>query len=316
VYPHLSLDHIRIEPDIARRLPRRLAYYHLALPIAEDEDSITVAMAYPDNQAVITLIKGALNADIVPVHSHAEQIRQMLDRLWLEGDEDDPPRILAWSESPEWVEHTQAYANLFTGILSAQVDYLEADITSPDQIVHLTQKDYSLLVAHLPEELLPPLLLNKAHSSLLLISGPLKTLRRILVVLRGHAPDQDVLDHVIPLAKEHGADVTLLAVAQAATTSQGRSMFFNNFATLLTPTSEEGAHVASCTDAITAAGLVGELRLRQGTAECEIAEEIADGDYDLVAIAAEAYGDFVYLVLSEIRSQARASTSPILIVKP
>jgi hypothetical protein len=57
MYPLLALADISIDPELARRLPRRLAYYHLALPIAQDEDDITLAMAYPENRRVVDVFR-------------------------------------------------------------------------------------------------------------------------------------------------------------------------------------------------------------------------------------------------------------------
>jgi hypothetical protein len=64
------------------------------------------------------------------------------------------------------------------------------------------------------------------------------------------------------------------------------------------------------------AGLPGFLKLRQGVLETQIADEIAGSEYDLIAIAAEARGDFVRQVLQEIEARTLHADRPILVIKP
>jgi hypothetical protein len=64
------------------------------------------------------------------------------------------------------------------------------------------------------------------------------------------------------------------------------------------------------------AGVRGYLKLRQGSPDRQIADEVAEGVYDLIAIAAEAHGDFVQQVLAEVEHRALHVGRPVLIVKP
>src|SRR5215475_11955268 len=103
-YPFLSLKWVTVDPSVARRLPRRLAYYYLALPIAHDDDDITVVMAYPDNPNVVTVLQSSLGAHIVPVRGSALEIKSTLDLMWSAFTEPvesevGAARILCWGTS-------------------------------------------------------------------------------------------------------------------------------------------------------------------------------------------------------------------------
>jgi hypothetical protein len=315
VYPHLSLDRINIDENVARRLPRRLAYYHLALPIAEDDDSISVAMAYPDNRTVIQLIETVLNSSIIPVYSAADQIRERLNHVWGIESAEPLPRILAWSDSAEREAWTRAYAEQFAPLLTAAVEYSE-DAPDSDFAHFIENGNYSLIVCSPSDEALPALLRHKARSSLLLVRGAFQPLRDVLVVLRGHAPDEDVLNRIVPLAMLRQARVTVLAVAPSGNGGGRRNLMANQFAALLSQDTQQGLHLAACMQRLDRAGIKGQVRVRQGIPEMEIADEVALNRYSMIAIAAEANGDFVYRVLSAIQQTQTDSPSAILVVKP
>ena len=141
-------------------------------------------------------------------------------------------------------------------------------------------------------------------------------LDHILLVLRGHSPDESVLDWVIPLAQAGGARVTLLTVAPAAAQGRRRSRFPGGLAGLLTADSAPGEHIWACARRLTEAGVPGDLKLCQGEPEAQIAAEVARGSYDLITIAAEAHGDFVQRVLQQIEIQAPDNWQPVLVIKP
>src|SRR4051794_35746350 len=98
-YPYLSLNRVTVDPDLARRLPRRLAYYHLALPLAEDADELTVVMAHPENQAVVTMLEMLLSAKIVPVLGAAGEIKGALDGVWRHDPDTSVLRIVSWGST-------------------------------------------------------------------------------------------------------------------------------------------------------------------------------------------------------------------------
>jgi nucleotide-binding universal stress UspA family protein len=71
-----------------------------------------------------------------------------------------------------------------------------------------------------------------------------------------------------------------------------------------------------CLSDLNKANVQVSLRLRQGNPVEQIVTELAQGDYDLLVIAAEARGDFVLNVLSRIDAAGVLPTQPMLIIKP
>ena len=154
---------------------------------------------------------------------------------------------------------------------------------------------------------------------MLLVRGAGLALRHILLVLRGHSPDESVLDWVIPLVHTTNARVTLLTVAPTVATVRSHSRgprMPHGLAALLTPDEGPGEHIATCVRRLAEAGVQGDLRLRQGMPEQQIGAEVAGSRYDLITIAAEAHGDFVQRALGEIERQASDNRQPVLVIKP
>ncbi|HVO71875.1 MAG TPA: hypothetical protein VMT24_17625, partial [Aggregatilineaceae bacterium] len=96
-YPFLSLSRVTVDPATARQLPRRLAYYYLALPLARDDDQLTLVMAHPDNQAAVAVLQAVLGERIVPIQGSARELRAALDTVWSGAAESEALHILCWS---------------------------------------------------------------------------------------------------------------------------------------------------------------------------------------------------------------------------
>jgi nucleotide-binding universal stress UspA family protein len=317
-YPYLSLSRISIDPTLARKLPRRLAYYYLALPLARDDDQLTLIMAHPENQAAIAVLQAVLGERIVPVQGSGEEIKATLNLIWSGETDSAASRILCWGASPERVSQTMAVAEVVAQAFSAQTTYLDASQSSLETVLTVAREgQYSLTVIDAPEGEPLSRVLRQSSTPVLLVRGALLPLRRILLVLRGHSPDESVLDWVVPLAQVGQAAVTLLTVVPLATRGlQHRAQMPHGLAGYLSSEDEPGKHVMDCARRLTESGIQGQLKLRQGKPEVEIAGEVAQGGYDLVTIAAEAHGDFVQRVLVQIDQLATASQQPVLVIKP
>jgi len=178
---------------------------------------------------------------------------------------------------------------------------------------------YSLTVIDAPQGDALSHLLRSSSTPVLLVRGAGLVLHHILLVLRGHSPDESVLDWVIPLAKANQAMVTLLTVAPTAVAGRRSSRsprMPHGLAALLTADSGPGEHIATCARRLTEAGIQGTLSLRQGVLEEQIAAEVEVGHYDLITIAAEAHGDVVQRVLNQIERQSPDHQQPVLVIKP
>ena len=305
-YPFLSLKNISIDETLARNLPRHLAYYHRALPIAQDGDAVTVVMAFPNNRAVIRLLSTVLNAAIVPVRGDEHEIQEALERIYPPSQVSDGLHVLAYG--------AESLAASTATLLNAEMTALEHTRTPLDAAITLAndgQYDVAVLqmpnapqVADLLRRLLIPMLLGWGGAD-----HPFE-LGRLLCVVRGHAPDEIMLDWSIRLARASGASITLLAVA-ASEEGRGRSL-----AGLLDTQNRAGAHIEACAERLHQAGVQGVIKLRHGDTITQIAAEYANGHYDLIAVAAEAFGDFVQHMTSALAPLPKDQQGGILIVRP
>ncbi len=315
MYPFLSLKQITIDPELVRRLPRQLAYYHLALPIASDDHQITVAVAHSDNPKVIKLLGTVLNAQVIPVCSLADEIKAVLDAIWQVQGNMNPPAILVWTDSSSPQAAKYRHAEAFAAALSAKTTVISNEHSTLEMIMQIVNAgDFSLMITN--EGIADfPSLLNKVATPILLVRGEEHPIQHVLVVLRGHTPDFSVLDFVLPLVQFCHAQVTLLAIAQPVS----EFIATVNLTDLLSTESSFGSHITDCVQLLNDTKIAGRLKLRQGSTphpEDEIAAEVLLGQYDLIAIAAEAYGDFVYRVLTTIQERDNKNQCPLLIVKP
>ncbi|MFN8447398.1 MAG: hypothetical protein U0521_02060 [Anaerolineae bacterium] len=300
VFPFLSLQDVDLNIELAQRLPRRLAYYHLALPVAQDGERITVVMAYPENRKVISVLETALDARVMPVRSYAEMIRQALDRVWQIPHAAGALRVVHWAETADDLHRSAGY-------VATTLDALERD----SRIEQVTSETFPrdaetdlVVVASANAQSLNELF--RIQASLLILHHPLRPPRAMLQVLRGHIPDYRVLDWLVPLAQRNSAEVTLLMGVD-----ENRPVV-SELGALLMSQDKRQAHIAECRHTLSEMNITGRLKLRQETLLNAVRDELAEQPYDLVAIAAEAYGDFAY----EVGTVVGAQTPAFLVVKP
>lgn len=308
MYPFLSLADVHLDSDLARRLPRRLAYYHLALPIAQDADGITVAMAHPEYPKVILVLEAALGARIIPVRSFAETIRQQLDDIWqreaqaLPADSFDGLRVVHWARSEVALQQSEPYVRHFLGALERETQ-TRTSITSE----YGASLAPDLIIAAVGDAA-PPDGLFHSPASLLVLQNASALPRRILHVLRGHIPDYRVLDWLVPLSRKRAAQVTLLIGVDGAS----RKPPVSDLSTILLTQDGRNRHISECRQRLSEAQVAGSLKLRQGELLTAVRDELAERPYDLVAIAAEAYGDFA----QQVGELVRVSVPAFLVIKP
>ncbi|MBZ0305485.1 MAG: universal stress protein [Anaerolineae bacterium] len=305
-YPYLSLKNITIDPALAQRIPRYLAYYHLALPVAEDENQITLVMVHPDNKKVQDLFEERLGGKVFPVQGSSDEIKATLDLLYAGEDVTSAPRFLSWSASQP--EQVLATALQITSAFSNEAVCLDASQNSLDTVLQIAGR-YTLAVIDTRSPITH--LLQKANTSLFLLRGAEVHFRRILVALQGHSPDKRTLAMVAPLARMYQAQVTVLGVAAPM-----KRHNIQGISTLLNPATQAGAHVQECVTLAQESGISGQLKLRQGLPHEQIAAECIDGGYDVLAIAVETYGAFVSRIVQMMESRAPNSPQHILAVKP
>ncbi|MCC6803386.1 MAG: hypothetical protein IT319_10910 [Anaerolineae bacterium] len=299
VFPFLSLEDVDLDIELAKRLSRRLAYYHLAFPVAQDGEWITVVMAYPENGKVISVLEAVLGARIIPVRGYAEAIRHALNHIWHTPQAAGVLRVIHWARSVNELESSSAY-------VAAMLDALERDSRLERAVSEtLAHSDADLvIVASAGAYNLKDLF--RTQASLLIVHDPLRLPRKVLHVLRGHIPDHRVLDWLIPLAQRNHSEITLLMGVDE------QRPVVSELSALLMAQDERQTHIAECRRTLSEMNIAGRLKLRQDTLLNAVREELAEKTYDLVAIAAEAYGDFAY----EVGMVVGAQTPAFLVVKP
>lgn len=316
--PFVSLKHIEIDPELVRQLPRKLAYYHLALPLAMDNEQITVALAHTGNPSTLEMLSRFLGAEIVPVHSTAIEIKAALDSVW-KNIKYPQSNILTWGTTLQNARLAHQSGTEMGTLFKAGVFELQGeDVES--MLLLSQQDDYILTVVSAPtsEPLIP--FIRKAGTPVLLLFGEASDTStnlfgRILLSLRGHAPDLSALDLAIPLAKHHQAEMTVLAVTGVPQSDRSPlNRFSHSLAALLDPEQEPAQHLAECTNRLVSVGIQGYLKLCQGDPIEQIVTEYTKGQYSLLVITSEAYGDFVQQVITNL--QAQGQSAAVLVIRP
>lgn len=144
------------------------------------------------------------------------------------------------------------------------------------------------------------------HAPLLLLRGKVLRLGRVLIALRGYAADTRILDWLAPLLCQP-ATVTLLPLTQSPLEENEPLMAHNEAVKY---------HLASCLNHPALAGAQTRIRYRQGVAERQVVDELRQEPYDLLAISAEGYGQFVSSVLAAVEAETAAANTALFLLRP
>jgi nucleotide-binding universal stress UspA family protein len=155
----------------------------------------------------------------------------------------------------------------------------------------------------------------RAPASVLIARRPRWPLRRMLLVIRDQSTDDVSVDWIVRLAQPSGATVRVLALVppvpamgdQAVCTPHGLAESLAADTTL-------GRQIRRIARRLVSWESEGILRFRQGTAESQLQREVAEGDYDLIVIAADPPGQWLRQLLGELASPLLNWTDrPVLI---
>jgi hypothetical protein len=305
-YLSIDLDELTIDPALARRLPPGLAAYYLAAPLADEDGSISVAMAHPENETALAVLRALFDAPVVPVRAPAAVIRRALARQdsAAAGSE---PSVLVWGSDTAALELARGAGELIGRAWQASVTLLSApEIELPAALDVARAGNYRLTVVATREARLPPPLYQWLSSPLLLLRKPLAEWRRILVVLRGFTADGHILEWLAPLLPQTGATVTLLPLPHTPVIRGQPLLALNEV---------EKAHLQDCLCHPALQQIPVFIRFRQEPAGEQLLAEARQGGYDLLAVAAEGFGAFVNPILTTL-DQAGDSQLSYFILKP
>jgi hypothetical protein len=169
---------------------------------------------------------------------------------------------LFWGFTPERADQAVAVAEVIAKAFLADTTCLDASQSNLETVLTVAREgQYSLTVIDVPPGEPLSVVLRQSSTPVLLVRDGLLTVRRILLVLRGHSPDESVLDWVIPLAQVGQAAVTLLTIAPVELRRlQRRTRMPQSLAGLLSPESEPGQHVMACARRLKGIRIAGQLK--------------------------------------------------------
>jgi nucleotide-binding universal stress UspA family protein len=320
----LLLDHLDPDPIVARRLSPSLAFRHRALPVAEADHCVTVAMADPSDTAAREAVAVALGAEPFVVHGDPATIAIRLSQIWQQGDQ-SPPNLLAYVPTGPHAEEVMLYAECVGHLLSGRLDYVPGE-RALHTVIETARHDYELVICGEPDQsffgrLLQVALgrrtLDQLPTSLLFVRRPRWPLRRLLLVAQAEASDGSATDWALRLAGSSDATVTVLAVVPPVPAMyHGLSSLEGGLAELLTADTVLGRQMRSVARRLVDGNIEGKLRLRQGAPVWEIRREAVEGGHDLVAVAAAPQGGLRRLLLGELAlSLLRVVDRPVLIAR-
>lgn len=295
----LAIEKIVADPAVARRLPVDVALRFHALPLAEDEGQITVAMADPDNTTAQEAIASALGRRPCLVRADPSIIDRMLMELF--GGGASVPLSLRVCSFPNLVQDgTLAYAQYLAELLDGRVSRLDrAPRPSASDGDGFDAEGDLFIVEHPSLRLLRRMLSTGSKlpvagpegrplGAVLVANGPRWPLKRILLVLSGSEGDGAALDWAVRLALKSHSLVTVLAVVPPVPAMyKGMARMDDGLPGLLRSDTALGQRMRQAARHLVEYQIVGTLRLRQGSPDWQICREVAEDDYDLVAVTAD-----------------------------
>lgn len=326
---HLSLDNLTVNPGLARRLPLELARRYHALPVAKDNGRITIAMANPDDPEGRRAIVAALGTTCYIVRGNQAAIDALVAEAWQE-EAHHSLRLLVCTQVGPSGDKVKAYAQAIGDLLSAQVDRLDMPATASaalDALIGGVERTgYDLAIfGGMDESLIERLLwgsvdrraTEKVPASLLIARRPRWPLRRMLLLIRGEGADDAAVDWVVRLARPSGASATVLAIVPPVPAMyQGMPHMRQGLAELLAGDSALGHQMRGAGQRLADWKINSMLRLCQGPPDWVIHRELVEGDYDLVAVAAEHHHCWLRWLLGElVAPMLRGTAQPVLIAK-
>jgi nucleotide-binding universal stress UspA family protein len=327
---HLQLDDFAVNVALARRLPAAIARRFNAVPVAEDNGRVTVAVADPDDTLAREAIAGALGASSCVVGCDPQLIDALLAQVWPEERYNERQFLVCAHASPQ-ADEVAVFAQALGTLLNAHISYFrpieETDDSCEALVDVVGMSDFDLVIWGEPRQSTAKRWLGrpihqraiaKIDASLLLVRRPRWPLRRILLVVRGEEADQVAAQWVVHLARPAGAAVTVLAIVPPVPAMyEGFQQMQHRLDALLTTGTALGRQMRRVARSLVDWELEGTLRLRQGTPDVQICREIAEGNYDLVAVAPWPQHQVAHKVLGDrITSLLCWADQPVLIAKP
>ncbi len=295
---YLTLDELKADPVLARRLPSELAWRCHALPLAEDNGRVTVAMADPDDAEARQAVVAALGPRSCVVRGSPLAIDARLTEIW--GYEAPGVLKLGVCES---AEHPRGelwdYARALGVLLGAHVKHLTAAVEVDNQagLEALTHCDLTFfqdpghpllrrLLSQSPAGGAIAPSQNATPFGILVAQRPRWPLRSILLAICGDSTDDSAVTWAVRLARPSGAAVTALSVVPPVPAMyRGLSRMEQSVAALLSTDTALGRQMHRAARCLAEGKVDATVRLRQGAPDHQISREVLERDHDIVIMA-------------------------------
>ncbi|HSJ57406.1 MAG TPA: hypothetical protein VLC95_09515 [Anaerolineae bacterium] len=295
---YLALDEVAEDPQVARRLPPDLAWRLHALPVAEDNGRITVAMANPDDPNARDAVIAALGAVACVVRADPSLIDQHLARIW--GEPTTRPLGLVACCFPQPItgdlwDYVQAVAHLLGARLSRAETQgeLQAAVGEPGpaeaDLLFFGDARHPALAGWMTRAAAAePPGLQCGPPAVWVASRPRWPLRRILLVMGSARGDQTAVDWTVRVARPGASSVTVLTIVPPAPTMYGRrGQMDQGLPAILASGSPLGQRMREAAHRLVECEVEATLRLRAGPPEWQVCHEIVEGEHDLVVLAVD-----------------------------
>jgi nucleotide-binding universal stress UspA family protein len=224
-------------------------------------------------------------------------------------------------------EEIRAYADYLCGLVQGQISFLELPAKGSIKRIKEEARDCDLIIfGEAKRSLLKRLLtgrpcheaVNQAPISILVTCRPRWPIQSILLITRVEETDVAALEWVGRLARPSGAGVTILPImcsfpsVYAPVCSEETAL-----GEILSPNTKPGRRLRSLSQRLAEWQITTTLHLRQGEPEWQIRWEVAEGDYDLIAIGAEPDSRWQRWLVGElVAPMLRWVNRPLLVARP
>lgn len=322
---YLDLERIGINTKVAGLLPRKLAKYHHALPLAAEGEQVTVAVANPEDRVTRDAIIEVLGPAVYFVRVDCQLIDKLLAEYWASVDHSSL-ELLLWSSKTQTASTYSEFFEYLEATLGAHRHPLERpviEINSPPAVTSLYEQfDAERLIIGKPKEMVQCASSDKdasplAFYCLLVVSQPNWPIKNILLLLNEDALGESALNWTINIAQPTGANVTILPF----TSSIPENFYYESVMrrgkdSVLSTQTRFGRKLRLVAQTLVENEISGMLRFRQEPPVWQIRFELLENEYELVIADCGSHNWFWQSILAEAVTPLFSWTKvPMLIIK-
>jgi nucleotide-binding universal stress UspA family protein len=306
---YLEYKNITYNPCLAKRLPPEVAFRFHALPVAEENNKITVAMANPENEEAKVGVLKALGKTAHVVRADSREIDYILSELWPEYHQ-HLCSLVVWEYSQDLNGEGESniedncvieYATDLGQLIKADVKHFKKTAVTKENIDSLnreiSRRGYELIVAGSEQQAKRyrnffdvdgNKVARLLTTSVLLVRQPRWPIHQILLIPLFNENDDIAANWIIRLARPCGAFVTVLSIfPNIPVAYRVGSQMQLGLDSILASNTTSGIWLRNFSKRLDQWNISGEICIRQGEPGWLIQQEIERNDFDVVVISAE-----------------------------